>query len=344
MQALVLEDYMKLVFRDVPAPEMRDGRDLLVRVRAAAICGSDVHGMDGSTGRRRPPIVMGHEASGVVEAVGAGVTRFRPGDRVTFDSTEYCGECFHCGRGEVNLCDHRRVLGVSCADYRRDGCFARYVVVPERIAYALPEGLDFVDASLAEPCAVAAHAATITPSRLGDSLVVVGTGLIGLLLLQILRASNAGRLVALDTDPSRREAAVRFGAEAAFDPAAPGTAAAVRDLTGGRGADRVFEAVGAGASVRTSVELVRKGGTVTLIGNLSPVVELALQSVVTRQITLIGSCAVAGEYPAVLDLMARGKIDARALVSAVAPLQEGAAWFRRLYEREPGLLKVVLEP
>jgi (R,R)-butanediol dehydrogenase/meso-butanediol dehydrogenase/diacetyl reductase/L-iditol 2-dehydrogenase len=137
---------------------------------------------------------------------------------------------------------------------------------------------------------------------------------------------------------------MQFGADAAFDPALPDSPARVRALTSGRGADRAFEAVGATAPIRTAIDLVRKGGTVTLIGNLNPTVELPLQSVVTRQITLYGSCAMAGEYPVVLDLMARKKITVRALVSAVAPLSEGAAWFDRLYKREPGLLKVVLEP
>jgi L-iditol 2-dehydrogenase len=344
MKALVLEEYGKLVYRDVADPVLRDETDILVRVRAAAICGSDVHGMDGSTGRREPPIIMGHEAAGEIVAVGRGVARFRTGDHVTFDSTEYCGECFYCRRGDVNLCDNRRVLGVSCAEYRRPGTFAEYVVVPERIAYALPGGLDFVEASLAEPAAVAAHAAAITPIGAGDSIVVVGSGLIGLLLIQILRTRAPGILIALDIDPSRRDAAMRFGADHAFDPALPDTAARVRALTAGRGADRAFEVVGATAPIRTAVELVRKGGTVTLIGNLSPTIELPLQSVVTRQIALIGSCAMAGEYPVVLDLMARKKINVRPLISAVAPLSEGAAWFGRLSRREPGLLKVVLEP
>jgi threonine dehydrogenase-like Zn-dependent dehydrogenase len=344
MKALVLEEYGKLVYKDVPDPALRDENDILVRVRAASICGSDVHGMDGSTGRRRPPIIMGHEASGEIVAVGKRVMRFGTGDRITFDSTEYCGECFYCRRGDVNLCDNRKVLGVACAEYSRPGTFAEFVVVPERIAYALPEGLDFVDAALVEPAAVAAHAAAITPIALDDSIIVVGTGLIGLLLIQILRASTSGILIALDIDPSRRDAAVQFGADASFDPAAPDCPDRVFSLTSGRGADRAFEAVGATTPIRTAIDLVRKGGTVTLIGNVSPMVELPLQSVVTREITLYGSCGIAGEYPVVLDLMARKKIDVRALVSAVAPLSEGAAWFDRLYKREAGLLKVVLEP
>ncbi|HWR12573.1 MAG TPA: alcohol dehydrogenase catalytic domain-containing protein [Rectinemataceae bacterium] len=344
MKALVLEEYMRFSFRDYPDPKLRDENDVLVRVRAAAICGSDVHGMDGSTGRRIPPVVMGHEASGEIVEAGAGVRDFRVGDRVTFDSTEYCGECFYCKRGEVNLCDDRKVLGVSCGDYRRDGAFAEYIVLPMRILYRMPEALDFAAASIAEPTAVAAHAAAITPIKMSDSLVVVGAGLIGLLLIQILRAHSAGTILALETDPERRAAALVAGASAALDPASPATKAAILELSGGRGFDRAFEAVGASAPIATAIGAVRKGGSVTLIGNVSPSVEMPLQAIVTRQLTLYGSCAMAGEYPLVLDLLARGKIDAKSIISAIAPLSEGASWFARLYAREKGLLKVVLEP
>lgn len=344
MKALVLEDYKKFVYREYPDPKLRGPGDALVRVRAAAICGSDVHGMDGSTGRRVPPIVMGHEAAGEIVEVGSGVSDFAPGDRVTFDSTEYCGECFHCRRGEVNLCDNRRVLGVSCAEYRRDGAFAEYIVLPRRILYRIPEGLDFVGASIAEPAAVAAHAAAITPIAMGDSMAVVGAGLIGLLLIQILRAHSPAAIIALETDPERRAAALAAGASAALDPTAPGTPASILSLSGGRGVDRCFEAVGATAPIAAAIAATRKGGSVTLIGNVSPKVEIPLQSVVTRQIALLGSCATAGEYPLVLDLLSKGAIDARSIVSAVAPLSGGASWFSRLYAREKGLLKVVLEP
>jgi L-iditol 2-dehydrogenase len=344
VKALVLEEYGNFAYREVPAPSLRAPDDVIVRVRAASICGSDVHGMDGSTGRRRPPVIMGHEASGEIVEIGPEVRRFEVGSRVTFDSTEYCGSCWHCRRGEPNLCDDRRVLGVSCAEYRRDGAFAEYLALPERILYALPEGLDYVRASLAEPLGVAVHAAAIARIGLHESLAVVGTGLIGLLLVQVLRGATAGLLIAFDTDPARREAALRFGADAAIDPAAPGALGELRALTSGRGVDRAFEAVGAAAPIRTAIEATRKGGSVTLIGNVSPSVEIPLQEVVTRQLSLQGSCAIAGEYPLAIDLMARGKVDIRALVSAVAPLAEGASWFQRLYAREKGLLKVVLEP
>jgi 2-desacetyl-2-hydroxyethyl bacteriochlorophyllide A dehydrogenase len=344
MKALVLEEYKKLVIRDIPKPVLRSPSDVIVRIRAAAICGSDVHGWDGSTGRRKPPLVMGHEASGEIVEAGSSVQHFKPGDRVTFDSTEWCGQCWYCKRGEVNLCEDRQVLGVSPGAWKRDGAFAEYLVVPERILFKLPDSIDFIRAAMAEPCAVAAHAVTVTPLAEGETVAVVGTGLIGLLLVSILRASGAGRIIALDTQEDRRDSALAFDADFSFDPTTPETIDTIRELTDGRGVDRCFEAVGASAPVRTAIAATRKGGSVTLIGNVSPSIDFPLQEVVTRQIAVLGSCAVAGEYSRVLELMAEGKLDPMPLVSAVAPLEEGHAWFERLYAREPGLLKVVLEP
>ena len=264
--------------------------------------------------------------------------------RVTFDSTIFCGTCRYCRTGDVNLCDNRRVLGVSYNEYRQDGAFAEFVLVPDHIVYPLPEGLSFVEAALAEPAAVAAHAFRITPVGLNESMAVVGTGLIGLLLVQILRTSTSGR--SSPSIPMRNGGRVRSPSVPmwAFDPSDQLLVEKIAKAIGPGGVDRVFEAVGATAPIKTAISIVRKGGSVTLIGNVSPSVELPLQQVVTRQISLLGSCAMAGEYPLVLDLMARKKIDVMPLVSAVAPLSEGHSWFTRLYGREPGLLKVVLEP
>jgi (R,R)-butanediol dehydrogenase/meso-butanediol dehydrogenase/diacetyl reductase/L-iditol 2-dehydrogenase len=344
MKALVMTAYKELIYTDYPDPKLTGAHDLLIRVRAAAICGSDIHGFDGSTGRRKPPIVMGHEAAGEVVETGSGVRKFRKGERVTFDSTIYCGECYYCRNGQINLCDNRVVLGVSCDEYRRDGTFAEYVTVPEHIVFPLPPELSYEEASLTEPAGVAAHALRINPPALNDTVAVVGSGLIGLLLIALLRASAAGKIIALDMDPSRRETALAWGADEALDPADAGLKDRVGELTEGRGADRVFEAVGAPASIKTALAMVRKGGSVALIGNVSPWVEIPLQNVVSRQISLLGSCAISGEYPAVLDLMARKKLDVKPLISAVAPLQEGPSWFTRLYNREGKLLKVVLLP
>ena len=343
MKALVLEKYNHFVYQDVPEPRIGP-QDVLVRVRACGICGSDVHGMDGSTGRRIPAVIMGHEAAGVIAAVGPDVAGWQPGDRVTFDSTIYCGTCHFCRQGLVNLCDNRRVLGVSCDEYRQDGAFAEYVAVPQHILYRLPQGLSFSQAAMTEALSIAFHAVGRTPITLNDTAVVVGTGMIGLLVVQTLRIAGCGRIIAVDLDPARLELARELGADVGLRSDQADVVAEVLALTGGRGADVAFEVVGITPTLELATRCLRKGGALTLVGNLAPKTEFLLQSAVTRQLTLYGSCASCGEYPACLDTMARGTINVQALISAVAPLSEGAAWFQRLYEGEPGLMKVILEP
>ncbi len=343
MKALLLSQYNHLDVKEMPDP-MPAPDEVLIRVKACGICGSDVHGYDGSSGRRIPPIVMGHEAAGTVVAVGNEVNNFQEGDRITFDSTISCGHCRFCRCGQINLCDNREVLGVSCGDYRRMGAFAEYVTVPSRICYKLPESLPFEDAAMIEAISVAVHAVAITPVALNDTAVVVGAGMIGLLTLQAARLAGCGRVISVDVDQTRLAAAKSLGATdtvLAKNADVPGE---VRSLTNGFGADVAFECVGSTPTVLSSIESVRKGGTVTLIGNIAPRVEIPLQSVVTRQIRLQGSCASSGEYPQCIDLLARGAIRVDSLISAVAPLEEGPSWFNRLYQKEPNLMKVILAP
>ena len=343
MKALMLKEYKRLEMTEMPEPQIGPD-DLLVQVKACGICGSDIHGFDGSTGRRVPPLVMGHEASGVVWKTGDNVAKFHAGERVTFDSTVYCGKCFFCTRGEVNLCDNRQVLGVSPGEYRRHGAFAEYVAVPQHITYPIPDALCFEHAAMIEAVSVAVHAVGVTPVKLGDTAVVVGTGMIGLLVVQALRLSGCARVIAVDIDERRLHLAGELGAEICLNGGKADVLKAVRDYTSGRGADVAVEVVGNTPALQTALASLRKGGILTLIGNLSPKVELPLQSVVTRQIRVFGSCASSGEYPVCIDLLARKAIRVDPLISAVAPLTEGASWFQRLYGGEPNLMKVILAP
>jgi L-iditol 2-dehydrogenase len=343
MKALVLEAYNQLVYRDMPDPEVADD-EVLVQVKACGICGSDVHGMDGSTGRRRPPIIMGHEASGVIAEVGKNVHGWQTGDRVTFDSTIYRLDDWYTRKGLYNLSDHRRVLGVSPEEYRRHGAFAEYVTIPQHILYRIPEDVTFNQAAMVEPAAVALHGVELTPLSVDDTAVVVGAGMVGLFVIQALRAAGCGKIVAVDIDTERLALAQTLGADVTCQPAAIMETNIVRDLSGGRGADVAFEVVGITPTVATAIQSVRRGATVTVIGNLSPQIELPLQAIVTQQLRLQGSCSICGEYPAVLNMIERGTLNVDAILSATAPLAEGAAWFQRLYEKEKGLLKVILNP
>ena len=329
MKALLLSSYKNLELADLPAPTPAPD-EVLIRVAACGICGSDVHGYDGSSGRRIPPIVMGHEAAGVIAAVGSAVENFSSGDRVTFDSTVYCGECPNCRRGNVNLCDRRQVLGVSCGDYRRAGAFAEFVAVPARILYRLPDNFPFAEAAMLEAVAVAIHGVNLAQLAPNSTALVVG-------------AAACSKVFVTDVDTQRLALAKKLGATEIL-LSDDSLLARILERTNNEGVDVAIECVGRNETVAASIDATRKGGTVVLVGNIAPNVNLPLQKVVTRQIRLQGSCASAGEYPQAIEWMASGKIQVKPLITAIAPLEEGPRWFERLHAREPNLLKVVLTP
>jgi L-iditol 2-dehydrogenase len=287
---------------------------------------------------------MGHEAAGVIESVGAEVTDWKLGDRVTFDSTIYRLDDWYTRKGMYNLSDNRMVLGVSCPDFKREGAFAEYVAVPQHILYRLPENVSFEHAAMVEPVAVALHAVNLTQISVNDTAVVGGTGMIALFVIQLLKLAGCGQIITFDLDQDRLDLALKLGATHAFNVDVINVPEEVKKLTHGRGADIGFEVVGITPVLKTVIESVRKGAQVTLVGNLSPEVNFPLQQVVTRQLKIQGSCAICGEYEPVLDLINRGLIEIDPLTSAIAPLDEGAEWFTRLHNREKGLMKVILKP
>ena len=343
MKALLLRDYKQLEFTDLEDPQVGP-QDILLEVHACGICGSDIHGYDGSSGRRIPPIVMGHEAAGVIKSVGKDVVRFQVGDRITMDSTVSCGDCYFCDRGDVNLCDNRQVLGVSCDAYRRHGAFAELLCVPERICYAIPDSLPFEQAALIEAVSIAVHAMTRTPIQSGDSVVVVGAGMIGLLVVQAAKVAGAGTVIAVDLDDQRLKLSKSLGADFTLNPSSDDVVAEIHQMTNGRGVNAALEVVGTSATVNMTIECVQRGGAVTLVGNLAPKVDLPLQSVVTREISLQGSCGSRGDYPRCIELMTEGKIRVEPLITATTTLEEAADWFQRLYDGDGSSMKVVVRP
>ncbi len=343
MKALLLTEYKNLTVTEVDEPEMGFD-DVLVQVEACGICGSDIHGYDGSTGRRIPPLVMGHEAAGIVVSVGAHVDDLVPGDRVTFDSMVSCGKCDFCASGHRNLCNNRRVLGVSCGEYRRHGAFAERIAVPRRIVYRIPNEMPFEHAALIEAVSVAVHAVAVTPVKLGDTAVVVGAGMIGLLTIQAVKAAGAARVIAVDINEKRLGVAKTLGATDVINSKQAVAPELIRELTDGKGADVALEVVGTTETIRSAIESVRKGGCVTLVGNVSPNIDLPLQSVVTREIRLQGTCGCNGEYPQCIELMRTGAINVAPLITAQINLEDGPAWFERLHAGDPEQMKVVIRP
>lgn len=343
MKALVLDEYMKLNYRDFPDPVIEPD-EVLIKVKACGICGSDVHGMDGSTGRRQPPIIMGHEASGEIAEVGEKVQDWKVGDRVTFDSTIYPLNDWYTIHGQYNLSDNRKVLGVSPVDYRKHGAFAEYVSVPAHILYKLPDSVSFEHAAMVEPVAVAAHAINRSKIQPGQSALVVGTGMVGMFVVKMLEIAGANPIMAVDLDNEKLEMAKGFGATHILNSKDGDLSENILQYTKNRGADFGFEVVGISETVNICINNLRKGGTAVLVGNLSPAVKMPLQKIVTTELSVLGSCAINGEYEMVLDLIASGKIEVDKMISAIASLSEGESWFKRLYNKESGLNKVILVP
>lgn len=344
MRALVMTEYKRLELQE-DFPDPTPGPDeVLVHVEAVGICGSDIHGFDGSTGRRIPPLVMGHEAAGTILELGSEVQNLHVGQKVALDSTVFCGRCARCREGRINLCEQRQVLGVSCGEYRRHGAFAQRVAVPARIAYPVPESVTMEQAALAEAVSVAIHAVRRSNPQPHETCLVVGTGMIGLLVVQSLRASGVRSIAAMDLDANRLRLAQQFGAEAAFLGDSPQLQDGVFEWSNQRGPDHVYEVVGAQKTVEQAIQLAGKGGHVVLVGNVSPRVEIPLQRIVAGELTLHGSCASAGEYDQALAWMADGRIDVAPIISARCTLDEMPGWMERLYQGIPNTMKVVVHP
>jgi L-iditol 2-dehydrogenase len=218
---------------------------------------------------------------------------------------------------------------------------AEYVVVPHWIAVKMPDAMTFEQAALVETTSIGVHAANRTPLQLNDTVVIVGAGGVGLVALQAIRLKGAGKTVITDLSPARLEMALHLGADVAIRADEPDLLGRLREATGARGADAVIEAVGLSSTVDTALAITRSAGALTLIGNVSPRIDLALQSVVSREITIYGVCACNGEIPACVDLIASGRIDVNPFISERVRLEDGQAVFDRLYRGGDGGIRTV---
>jgi len=343
LKALIYTKPYSFEYSDFPDPVAGDD-DVLIRVKACGICGSDVHGFTGKTGRRIPPLVMGHEAAGIVEGFGRNVSGFEKGDRVCFDSTVYCNKCEACRAGLFNHCDERQVLGVSVPAFKRHGAFAEFVAVPSWIVSKIPDELSFVDAALLEPASIGTHAANRAPITNDDTVVVIGAGTIGLFILQAARLRGAAKVIAVDINEFRLDLAKRLGADELINPLKSDLSEAILRETEGKGANVTFEAVGYAKTFADAVSITKMGGHVVAVGNLEKKAEFDLQQLIAKEHTFTGSYASSGEFVDCIELVASGKINVEPLISDVLPMQEGPDAFDRLLKAEENLVKIVLEP
>jgi L-iditol 2-dehydrogenase len=338
MKALIYEGAWQMPVREIEEP-VAGPEDVVVRVRAVGVCGSDVHGFTGSTGRRYPGIAMGHEFTGTIATVGSHVTGHAAGDRVVVQPLFTCGVCEMCLAGRANVCVNRTMIGMH-----QHGAYAEAVTVPQRQLYRLPDSLDWEKGSLVEPLAVALHAVNQTAFSLMEDVVIVGAGPIGLLALLSVRLKGAGKIIVTDRSPHRLELAKKLGADIVVNVAEQDAVEAVKAATGGAGAHAAIEAVGITPTVQQALAVTRIGGHVTWIGNSAPEVTLNMQQVVTREMTIRGVYGFNAEFGQAIQLLASGRIDVAPLIERVAPLTEGPQLVHDLAKGTLDVVKVVLTP
>ncbi|MFE3835570.1 2,3-butanediol dehydrogenase [Pseudogemmobacter sonorensis] len=334
---------------EIDEPDAGPGQ-VKIRVGWTGICGSDLHeylagpifvpvSAPHPVSKDVAPIVMGHEFSGVVEAVGEGVTRVRPGDRVVVEPILACGTCAPCLHGKYNVCDNLGFHGLSGGG----GGFAPFTVVGERWVHPMPEGLSLEQGALVEPAAVALHAVRISPLRAGDTAAVFGAGPIGLLLIEALRAAGAAAIHVVELSGQRGAKALELGATSVINPAEVAPAERIRELTGG-GVEVAFEVTGVPAVLQQCIDATRYEGEVVVVSIWEKEAAFQPNTVVLKERSLKGTIAYRDVFPAVLDLMTRGFFPAEKLVTkkiALADLVEEG--FEALV-REKTQIKILVEP
>lgn len=327
-RAMRVED----VQRAVPGPN-----DVLVRVEAAGICGSDRHMFRGEYPTALP-VTLGHEFCGIVEAAGSAVSQVRAGERITADPNIGCGYCPACRAGRVNLCERLQAIGVT-----RDGGFAEYVVIPEAQAIPLPGDLDPLHGAFSEPLACCLHGLDVAGIRPGDSVAVLGGGVIGLLMVQLARLAGAAEVILATRQAPRRALAETLGATSALDPAAGDVAAAIRAIAPD-GVDVALECAGVPETFRQSLDVVRRGGTAVLFGVMAKGqrVEVEPFDLLFREVQLRPAYLNPHTHRRAAEMIAAGQLELDPLISRVIPLEELPAELAA--EPRLGDVKVMVRP
>lgn len=338
MKALVYHGPEDLRFEEIE--DLHPGNaEVKIKVKAAGICGSDVHGYLGITGRRIPPMVMGHEFSGVIDEIGEGVTTFKIGDRVVPYPVIFCGNCEYCMQGKTHICINKKSLGVlDC-----NGAMAEYVCVPEKIIFKVADNVSYNAGSMMEPLAVAYRGVNTAGDISGKNILIVGAGTIGLLALSVVKMRNPAKVFISDLSDSRLSVAKGMGADFIINPAKDKIADVIKTETNGSGVDIAIEAVGATPTVQQAMASLKIGGTAVWIGNSAQTVTVNMQEIVTRELKVFGTFIYTfQEFKEVVDLLSSSKLNIEPIISLTTPLENGVGIFKQLAKDPGALIKVIL--
>lgn len=339
MKALMYEGPRRMPVVDIEEPFPKDN-EVKIRVKYCGICGSDLHGYTGESGRKIPPMIMGHEFSGVVAEVGTAVTKFQVGDRVAVQPVKYCGECEFCRNGSVNICENRRGLGVLDVN----GAFTEYICIEEQYVYRLADTVSDEEGAVLEPLSVAYHAVGLAKPIEGKNVLIAGTGTIGLLILMLVKAGGAKNIIVTDLSADRRALAKRFGADYAIDPVHEDMHQILVDAGLRDHIDVAIECVGATPTCQQTVQYVKIQGRIIWVGNAAQMVTVNMQQIVTREVSIQGTYAFTEEdFAGALRLLEQKAIPAAEIATRIVPLRDAAAAFEELISGKSRDIKVLVD-
>ncbi|MCD8077594.1 MAG: alcohol dehydrogenase catalytic domain-containing protein [Lachnospiraceae bacterium] len=342
MKTLVYHGPGKLEIEEWDLPEPKAG-EVRLKLQYAAICGSDLGAYKNASDRFRPPLILGHEASGIVDQLGEGVKELRVGQHVCCNPPIYCGTCWYCTHGHYNICPNRLSLGNSVGVAACNGTFAEYICLPEYTLVPLPDTVSLLHGSLMEPLAVGYHAAQNGSFTPGETTAVIGTGPIGLLTILSLRALGAGKIVCSDTSVARLDMARQLGADITVDAREDDLAQVVKEATDGLGADRTIICTDAVPAFQQAIRATRNCGDVVLVGMIQKKVDFCPMDIFGRDINIISSYTFTDEIFEAVDAVAGGKIQLDPLISSIYSLEHGKDAFDALATPGNPELKVSLD-
>lgn len=343
MKAAVLTKTKHIEIRelDIPTPGPDEA---LVRVRAVGLCGSDVHYYE--HGKIGPyvvtgPIILGHEAAGEVVSVGSEVRHLKPGQRVTIEPGVTCGRCSFCKSGRYNLCPDVRFLATP----PYDGAFCEYIAIRADFLYPIPDSMSYEKAALIEPLSVGLHAVSRGELKTGETVVIMGMGPIGMMTLLAAKAAGAGTVIGVDLESFRLERALQMGADAVINLREEDGTEALLRLTGGQKADLAIETAGNGKAAQASLQAVRRGGRVVLVGlPQEEATPLNIPYIVDNEIDIRGVFRYHNTYPAGVAVMAAEKLNLDPIITDRMTLEETPLAFEKAIQEKNSTLKIVIEP
>lgn len=344
MRAQVLTGLNRVEFLERPMSKPERG-ELIIKVEFCGICGTDVHSYQ--NGLHIPVgAVMGHECVGTVYETAGGATSFKVGGRVVINPMPRCGKCHWCKTGQFSLCPHAasREIGITLEN---DGGFAEFVKIkyPEEMLHPIPDTLSFEDAALAEPLAVSLHGVRMSRLKIGDTALVIGAGMIGLGVIEFLRIAGAGKIIVVEISEKKAEIARSLGANSVINPAleGEGTLGKILELTGGIGPGIVFECGGNPATFQCSIDYVRRGGQVVLIGFCEKDVPVNPLKIILKEIEMKAALGYYDEFPQVIGFLSEGKIHTRKYITGSIPLRDLDEGMKRIIGT-PDIIKLLVKP